>query len=327
MVPFMLLTDLGQVKCYSQRQIGPNMYAPGILDVKNAFLRDAHDRNSVGFQPLGTVGVDQAFQELKQADDAESLMAAWTTKDPPSQAGVGASGEAIASDGIVKGHAYSLTCADFFQADNGEIWRIVQLRNPWGANPQSEWKGELSDNWPGWSMHPRLKEQLHIGSAASDGLFYMRYEHFLDRFSDFGVMGGPSWPGGKCATSETPLKPSKSGMVGFQQRVQKRFQKNIRPSMLTMSPSISAMRTVQLPGTTVQRPVTTVQHPVTTVQPSVNMVQRPVSTVQQTVTTMQRPVTTIVQQPVQTVRPPRRSIIGSFVHSPRGALSPPRYYQ
>lgn len=279
MVPFMILTDLGQVKCYSQRQIGPNMYAPGVLDVKLACLRDAHDRNSVGFQPLGTCGIDQAFQELKQADDAECLMAAWTTKDPPSQAGVGASGEAIGSDGIVKGHAYSLTCADFFQADNGEVWRIVQLRNPWGANPSSEWNGELSDHWPGWAMHPKLRKQLHIDHAGSDGLFYMRFETFLERFSDFGVMGGSAWREGKSATSETPLK-SGGSQLGM---IQKNFRKPGKSAFFQSPQNYAPVTTVQQPFQPMVSvrnfaPVTTVQQPL---QPVLAQNFAPVTTVQQ----------------------------------------------
>merc|ERR1719329_1082553 len=263
MVPFMLLTDLGQVKCFSQRQIGPNTYAPGVLDVKNGFLKDAHDRNSVAFQPLGTCGFDQAFQELKQADDAQAIMAAWTTKDPPTMAGVGASGEAIASDGIVKGHAYSLTCADYFQADNGEVWRIVQLRNPWGANPQSEWKGELSDDWPGWAMHPKLKHTLHLDHAGSDGLFYMRYATFLDRFSDFGIQSGATWPAGKSASAETPLKSTQS----MPSTIEKRFQKMPKstPQLPVITPNFPPATTIQtlqprVVGQTLA-PVTMVQQP------------------------------------------------------------------
>eukprot|EP00927_Polykrikos_kofoidii_P001420 TRINITY_DN10530_c0_g1_i1.p1 TRINITY_DN10530_c0_g1~~TRINITY_DN10530_c0_g1_i1.p1 ORF type:complete len:587 (+),score=103.98 TRINITY_DN10530_c0_g1_i1:58-1818(+) len=204
MTPFMLLTDLGRVRCFSQTQVN-GVWSTHVLEVKEAALQDAHDRNSVAFHVLGKISADDAFLELKKADDAESLMSAWTTKDPPRQVGVGKSGEALASDGIAKAHAYSLVCADFFKADNGETWRIVQLRNPWGNNKHSEWNGELSDDWPGWVNFPRLKAELKIDDAGCDGLFFMRYETFLERFSDFGLMPG-CWQHGKHASVETGLK-------------------------------------------------------------------------------------------------------------------------
>merc|ERR1712048_1467704 len=99
----------------------------------------------------------------------------------------GASGEAIASDGIVKGHAYSLITARELQAD-GRVWRVLQLRNPWGANPAAEWKGVLSDSWPQWGQFPQLREALEMDSAGLDGMFWMEWDDFRNRYSDFGIV-------------------------------------------------------------------------------------------------------------------------------------------
>jgi calpain-15 len=182
LVPFMFLTACGPCKNFSQAGGNPNLY-----DVKQARLADAHNRNSVQMQPLGQCGAEQLWQELMQADDANHVMSAWTTKDPPGgAAGHGASGEAIANDGIVKGHAYSLISIDEYNAD-GRTHRMVRLRNPWGANPAAEWKGDFSDNWPGWVNFPQLRECLQIGSAECDGMFWMSWDSFRNRYSDCGV--------------------------------------------------------------------------------------------------------------------------------------------
>merc|ERR1719503_338432 len=108
-------------------------------------------------------------------------------KDPPQQAGVGASGEAIATDGIVKGHAYSVITAREVQAD-GNIWRVLQVRNPWGSNPAAEWNGVLSDKWPEWNMYPELRQALEIGNSELDGMFWMTWDDFRTRFSDVGIV-------------------------------------------------------------------------------------------------------------------------------------------
>jgi len=139
-------------------------------------------------------------------------MSAWTTKDPPGgAAGHGASGEAIANDGIVKGHAYSLISIDEYNAD-GQIFRMVRLRNPWGANPAAEWKGAFSDNWPNWPSYPQLRECLKIGSAECDGMFWMSWDDFRNRYSDCGVAptkmnvprSGKSESLGSGATAQAP---------------------------------------------------------------------------------------------------------------------------
>merc|ERR1712166_1334042 len=111
----------------------------------------------------------------------------WTSKDPDVAAGRGASGEVIAGDGIVKGHAYSLISAREIQAD-GQIFRVLQLRNPWGANPAAEWKGMFSDHWPGWSQYPELAQALEMGQGTLDGMFWMSWDDFRRRYSDIGVV-------------------------------------------------------------------------------------------------------------------------------------------
>jgi len=156
-------------------------------DAKLAHLVDARDRTSYRETFVMQVVSNQLFEELQRADEKNSIMVAWSVKDPPAVRGYGASGEPICSDGIVKNHAYSLVATHAHLAD-GRQWKVVQVRNPWGANPLAEWTGALCDNWAGWSQFPELKAKLGIRDWDwVDGMFFMTWEDFLRRFSHVGV--------------------------------------------------------------------------------------------------------------------------------------------
>jgi len=56
--------------------------------------------------------------------------------------------EAQRTDGLVMGHAYSITnCAKFKMSDGSGTHYLIRLRNPWGA---CEWNGDFSDSDPRW---------------------------------------------------------------------------------------------------------------------------------------------------------------------------------
>merc|ERR1740130_1121261 len=186
---YMLLSECSLTRAYSQGQGGQPPFNPDENQPMNVTLQDPKNRNSVGLAPAGgPVRADQVWGELVQADQQNFIMCAWTMKDPPGgAAGFGASGEAIAADGIVKGHAYSVITAREVQCD-GRVWRVLQVRNPWGANPAAEWKGQLCDNWPQWGQFPELRQALEIGNAELDGMFWMTWDDFRGRFSDVGVV-------------------------------------------------------------------------------------------------------------------------------------------
>jgi len=188
LVAYMLLTECTQTRAYSQGQGGRPPFNADVYQPMDVTLQNPKDRNSVGLKPAGPpVPADQVWGELIQADQQNFIMCAWTMKDPPVQAGVGASGEAIATDGIVKGHAYSVITAREVDCD-GRRWRVLQVRNPWGANPAAEWKGQLSDSWPQWPQFPDLMQALEIGNSELDGMFWMLWDDFRNRFSDVGVV-------------------------------------------------------------------------------------------------------------------------------------------
>uniref|UniRef100_A0A8D0A983 Calpain 8 n=1 Tax=Sander lucioperca TaxID=283035 RepID=A0A8D0A983_SANLU len=73
--------------------------------------------------------------------------------------------EAITSQKLVKGHAYSITAAE--QVHHvGSVVELLRIRNPWG---QVEWTGAWSDE--------------KLDHSADDGEFWMSYSDFLRKFS------------------------------------------------------------------------------------------------------------------------------------------------
>ena len=84
-------------------------------------------------------------------------------------------------NGLVAGHAYSLISAQEVTGSDGERYRIVQVRNPWG---HTEWNGLWSDNCRLWTRELRQKLKTQV---ANDGSFWMRWEDFCQEFDDLGV--------------------------------------------------------------------------------------------------------------------------------------------
>lgn len=188
MVAFMMLVECNApCRVFTQAMNGRAPFNEHMYQGVNCVLNDPRNRNSIGLAPTAQIPKDQVWAELKAADASNHVMAAWTGKDAAATAGRGASGEEIAADGIVKGHAYSLISAKEVTAD-GRVWRCIQLRNPWGANPAAEYKGELSDTWSGWGQYPELKRELLGDGGKLDGMFWMTFDNFAARYSDCGIV-------------------------------------------------------------------------------------------------------------------------------------------
>ncbi|XP_063775088.1 calpain-8-like [Pseudophryne corroboree] len=86
--------------------------------------------------------------------------------------------EAITSQKLVKGHAYSVTGAEEVTYKGGKE-QLVRIRNPWG---QVEWTGPWSDEAPEWnSIDP--KEKAALDKQANDGEFWMAYSDFIKQYS------------------------------------------------------------------------------------------------------------------------------------------------
>nr|XP_013805229.1 PREDICTED: calpain-13 [Apteryx mantelli mantelli] len=103
-------------------------------------------------------------------------------------------------NGIVQGHAYTVTGAEKIRYKNG--WEhIIRIWNPWG---HGEWKGPWSDGSPEWDhVEPTNREALC--RKKDDGEFWMSCENFQEHFSwlyicdstptflDFGDQNRTTW--------------------------------------------------------------------------------------------------------------------------------------
>jgi len=96
--------------------------------------------------------------------------------------------EAKTSDGLVRGHAYSVTKVVKAKIEtprvSGEI-PLIRVRNPWGN--EVEWNGAWSDGSPEWGYVPdEEKEYLGI-NFENDGEFWMSFKDFLKYFDQLEI--------------------------------------------------------------------------------------------------------------------------------------------
>lgn len=85
-------------------------------------------------------------------------------------------------EGLVAGHAYSILNVVQTVDANGNLARLVQIRNPWG---KFEWTGDFSDNSPLWTNEDR--QRFNVVNK-NDGIFWMRIEDFVRYFNGVGIV-------------------------------------------------------------------------------------------------------------------------------------------
>ncbi|XP_063047489.1 calpain-2 catalytic subunit-like [Engraulis encrasicolus] len=86
--------------------------------------------------------------------------------------------EAITSQKLVKGHAYSVTGAD--EVDyRGERVQLIRIRNPWG---QVEWTGAWSDRSSEWRSVSD-EDRSRLKNASEDGEFWMSFSDWKRHYS------------------------------------------------------------------------------------------------------------------------------------------------
>lgn len=87
--------------------------------------------------------------------------------------------EARMSNGLVKGHAYSITGMRMVNGPYGMVC-LMRIRNPWGN--QQEWNGPWSDRSYEWRSIPdRVKEEMDL-RFEHDGEFWMTFEDYMRNF-------------------------------------------------------------------------------------------------------------------------------------------------
>mmetsp|Transcript_113939 Transcript_113939/g.226710 ORF Transcript_113939/g.226710 Transcript_113939/m.226710 type:complete len:820 (+) Transcript_113939:71-2530(+) len=178
----MVLTECEQCRAFTQ-------CSDGTFVAKQVRMLRARDRLSYQELQVDRLTSEQLFQELRRADELGLIMVASKRNDPPPEAvkGFGSNGEPIAVDGIVGSHSYPLVGVYAVHAD-GFTWRVLRIRNLWAGTPGTVWTGDLCESWTGWGRYPELKRKIGVKDYDwADGIFYMLWDDFLQRFSDIGI--------------------------------------------------------------------------------------------------------------------------------------------
>uniref|UniRef100_A0A2K5RLM8 Calpain 14 n=1 Tax=Cebus imitator TaxID=2715852 RepID=A0A2K5RLM8_CEBIM len=87
------------------------------------------------------------------------------------------SGEKVLENGLVDGHAYTLTGIRKVTCKHRPEY-LVKLRNPWG---KVEWKGDWSDSSSKWELLSP-KEKILLLRKDNDGEFWMTLQDFKEHF-------------------------------------------------------------------------------------------------------------------------------------------------
>ncbi|XP_062033682.1 calpain-12 [Lepus europaeus] len=132
-------------------------------------------------------GAPGLFSLLRRALAKESLVGATALSDR---------GEYRTEDGLVRGHAYSVTGTHKLFLGFTKV-RLLRLRNPWG---RVEWTGAWSDSCPRWDSLPaQWRDALQV--QKEDGEFWMELQDFLHHFNTVQI----------CSLSPEVLGPSPAG--------------------------------------------------------------------------------------------------------------------
>ncbi|NP_001085997.1 calpain 9 L homeolog [Xenopus laevis] len=86
--------------------------------------------------------------------------------------------EAKTPQGLVKGHAYSITATDVVNFQGQKV-KLIRIRNPWG---QVEWNGAWSDNSSEWNIIGAAEKNRLSQASLDDGEFWMDFEDFKRHF-------------------------------------------------------------------------------------------------------------------------------------------------
>jgi calpain-5 len=121
---------------------------------------------------------ENLFKRLDKLSRAGAMMSASISTDPTQM-------EAVLQNGLVMGHAYSVTGVFKLKLEGSTFFKnktqtVIRLRNPWGSQ---EFNGAWSDGSPEWqSIHSKERAKLGL-VAEDDGEFFMAFDDFLNHFT------------------------------------------------------------------------------------------------------------------------------------------------
>ncbi|XP_065257553.1 calpain-13 [Emys orbicularis] len=184
-----------------------NEFWPSLLEKAYAKLRGSYQNLHWGYISDVLVdltgGVQVQFPLQKPLSDLQEIIKA-AAKSQCLMGCTTPGGQSIGNvelkNGLVKGHAYTVTGATEIPYKNG--WEdIIRVWNPWG---HGEWRGPWSDGSPQWDRVP-VEYKRDLCEDKDDGEFWMSYQAFAEQFSslficnntpsflDFGDQRGTKW--------------------------------------------------------------------------------------------------------------------------------------
>ncbi|GFY46636.1 calpain-B [Trichonephila inaurata madagascariensis] len=85
-------------------------------------------------------------------------------------------------NGLVSGHAYTISAVATVKLSTGSEAYLVRIRNPWGND--TEWNGQWNDSDTNWhNVDLNTKEKIDY-SKRGDGEFWMSYQDFCREFEE-----------------------------------------------------------------------------------------------------------------------------------------------
>ncbi|KAI2805674.1 Calpain-1 catalytic subunit [Blomia tropicalis] len=96
--------------------------------------------------------------------------------------------EAVLPNGLIKGHAYSITSVKFVQIDHLKVQGkipLIRIRNPWGN--EAEWNGAWSDKSREWAIVSESEKRMLGITFDSDGEFWMSFADFKSNFTNIEI--------------------------------------------------------------------------------------------------------------------------------------------
>lgn len=123
------------------------------------------------------ISSSQLFTIIEKGFERSSLMGCSIYPDPNIV-------EARTSEGLVKGHAYSVTKVQVVDIISKKI-QLIRIRNPWGD--EVEWNGDWSDKSSEWQQVPsNMRAEMGL-TIDADGEFWMSFKDFVKYFNVFEI--------------------------------------------------------------------------------------------------------------------------------------------
>jgi len=121
---------------------------------------------------LKDMDAHELFEEISECIEDGSLLSTSIQANPHEV-------EAKKDNGLICGHAYSITGATSFLVNDEDIYHCIRIRNPWG---QVEWKGKFSDNDEIWNENIKSKTRFARDND-NDGEFWMDIEDYKNEYT------------------------------------------------------------------------------------------------------------------------------------------------